>query len=358
VPALSDAVVRLGVVGGGLIAQLAHLPALRELDRLFDVRALAEPSSRVRAALARRYGIAAAVADHGALLDGGELDAVLVCSPNGTHARVVADALDAGLHVLVEKPLCLTPADGDAIVARAQRAERVVQVGYMKRFDPGYERLLEALPETGRLRLAVSATVDPGIGERLRPAGFVAADDGDPAFAAELRRDSAAQVASALGTDDPRHVAPFSDAVLGALVHDANLVLGAHPGSWRVTDAAADEDGALAYGAWAHADGTRWSAAWLRVPAAGSFREELAFYATDGVLRLRFPAPYLGAAPAQLSRDGDPERRWSTPGNGYVRQLEHFHACVTRGAECRTPAEQGARDVQLLTELYRTAVAA
>jgi predicted dehydrogenase len=254
---------------------------------------------------------------------------------------VVRDALAAGLHVLVEKPLCLDPRDADEIVARARG--RVVQVGYMKRFDPGGERLLAHVPAAPRL--ATSATVDPGIGTRLRPAGLTSGAAPD---------DAAAQVASALGTDDPRHVVPFSEVCLGALVHDVNLVLAALPGPWRLTDAAVDEGAAL--GAWRSQDGARWTAAWLRIPAAGEFREELALYG-DGVTRLSFPAPYLGSAPATLTVDGDPQRRWRTPANAYRRSLEHFHACVTTGAPCRTPAEEGARDVALLTELYRAAIA-
>jgi predicted dehydrogenase len=334
VPNVLDAVVRLGVVGGGLIAQLAHLPALRALDRLFAVAALAEPDPDARTALSRRHGIPAAYADHAALLDRTDLDALLVCSPNATHARVVLDALDAGLHVLVEKPLCLDPADAREIVERARGAARVVQVGYMKRFDPGYERLLELLGGIGPLRLAASVTVDPGIGQRMRPSGFVASRGA------------------------PSRAAPFSDAFLGALIHDVNLVLGACPGGWRVTDGAGAEDGSTAYGAWAREDGARWTAAWLHVPTAGAFREDLGFYGAAGVARLRFPAPYLGSAPADLWLDGTPEQRWSEPANAYVRQLEHFHACITQGEPCRTPAEEGARDVELLTDLYRTAVLA
>ena len=63
--------------------------------------------------------------------------------------------------------------------------------------------------------------------------------------AATQRQDAAAQVATALESDDERHVSPFSEAFLGALVHDVNLVLGAYPGAWRVTDAAGAGDGSL-----------------------------------------------------------------------------------------------------------------
>ncbi|MDA0184358.1 Gfo/Idh/MocA family oxidoreductase [Solirubrobacter phytolaccae] len=346
----SDAVVRLGVVGGGLIAQLAHLPAVRALDDRFAVLALADPDPALRDALARRHGIPATFADHRSLLDAAELDAVLVLSPNGTHAPVVRDALDRGLHVLVEKPLCLSPADASDLVARARAADRVVQVGYMKRFDPVVARLAEALPEAGALRVVTSATTDPGIGTRLRPAGFVA--PGPTALGAQ----TAAQVADALGTDDPRHVRAFSDAFLGALVHDVNLVLGICAGAWTATDGVAAEDGTLAYGAWTRADGARWSALWQLAPSAAAFREELAFHGAEAVVRLRFPAPYLGSAPAELRVETTPERRWCTPANAYAAQLEHFHACITGDAPCLSPIEDGARDVAFLTALYRETV--
>jgi predicted dehydrogenase len=338
--------VRIGVVGGGLIAQVAHLPALRALDARYELVALAEPDAGVREALARRYGIASH-ADHRELLDAHQLDALLVCSPNGTHARVTLDALDAGLHVLVEKPLALSPRDADGIVSRARACEAVVQVGYMKRYDPAYELLLEHAPEAGPLRLASTITVDPGIGTRLRPAGF-AAPPASP--------EAAEQVADATGSDDPRHVRPYSDAFAGALVHDVNLVLGVAGREWRVTDAARADDGSLAYGAWVGGD-ARWTALWLHAPAAGTFSEELRLFGADGVLALRFPAPYHGSAPARLRIDGEPRRCWAPSANAYARSLEHFHACVTRGEPCRTPAEQGARDVALLAELYRAAIA-
>ena len=137
---------RIGVVGGGLVAQAEHLPYLASLRDRFTVAALAEPSETVRVALGERYGIQGLYADPKALVDDASLDAVVICSPAGTHAEVILAALDAGLHVFVEKPMCITLADADRIVAARDRASRVVQVGTMKRFDPHTSGCLRSCP--------------------------------------------------------------------------------------------------------------------------------------------------------------------------------------------------------------------
>lgn len=354
-------VVRLGVVGGGLIAQIAHLPALSGLSRQFEIVALADPSEQVRSTLASRYAVADTFATHEEMLRRADLDAILVASPNGTHARVTLDALDASLHVLVEKPLCLTADDAAAIVAEAERRRLVVQVGYMKRFDSAYEALCEQLPRPGDLKLVTTATVDPGIGATYRPPDFVPAADVDRSAGHELRRSTAEQVARALDSEDPRHVRPFSDAFLGALVHDVNLVLGVLDQlaleAGDVMDAASAPDGSLAYGACEIGGTARWTGAWMLLRGAMVFREELVLFAGDGVRRLAFSAPYDASSPSQLEVATVPHR-FDPAARSYASQLRHFHDCVTSGMPCRTPAEQGARDVALLTDLYRAAMAA
>src|SRR5439155_24617117 len=114
----------------------------------FTIAALAEPSAIVREALGARYGIGGVHPDYRGMLDARGLDAVVVCSPAATHAEVVLAALDASLHVFVQKPMCITLRDADAIVAARDRAARVVQVGTMKRYDPAYERMLDELPQS------------------------------------------------------------------------------------------------------------------------------------------------------------------------------------------------------------------
>jgi predicted dehydrogenase len=361
VPSVTRDAVRLGVVGGGLITQIAHLPALKALTRHFALLALVDPSEQVRSILTWRYGIASSYATYEEMIDRTQLDAVLVASPNGTHARVTLDALEAGLHVLVEKPLCLAADDAAAIVADAERRRLVVQVGYMKRFDGAYEALRELLPEPRELELIDTATVDPGIGEMYRPADLVAPTDADPSAKRELRRCTEEQVARAVGSDDPRHVRPFSDAFLGALVHDVNLVLGLledldlRPG--EVTDAASAADGSLAYGACRLGDTATWTGEWTLAPGASAFSEELRVHAADGVRRLSFAAPYDASAPSRLEV-AETARRFAPAARSYSSQLAHFHDCITTGARCRTPAAQGARDIELLTDLYRAAMAA
>ena len=104
---------RIGVVGGGLVAQAMHLHFLAHQSELFELVAVADPSATVRDALQQLYNLEATYADHRELLEGTKLDAVVICSPSQTHAQATLDALEHGLHVFVEKPMCITLADAD-----------------------------------------------------------------------------------------------------------------------------------------------------------------------------------------------------------------------------------------------------
>jgi predicted dehydrogenase len=356
---------RVGVVGGGLVAQVVHLPYLAELHARFRIVALAEPSQRVREALSTRYGIGAAFSDHRGMLDAARLDAVIVCSPNGTHGEVVLDALAAGAHVLVEKPLCITLADAGRIVTARGGSGLVVQVGYMKRFDPAYEALLEDLPEAAALRHLVSLTYDPGLAVPFAPADMVVADDVPAATTRALARRTAEQVEEAVGSHAPERVRVFSEGFLGALVHDVNAVrgllgrMGAN-GLPVVADAFAARDGDACGGTARVDGGVRWTMAWLRIDGLQDFREHIALYASDGVRALDFPAPYLRQAPTVYTHRagaarGNEHRALRSWDESYRRQLVHFHECVTGAAACRTPPEQARGDIELLTDLFRAA---
>src|SRR5260370_37812608 len=99
--------VRVGVIGCGMVAQAEHLQNLLQLSGRFEIGAVADPSRTVREAMAARYAVSRAYGGYAALLDAGNLDAVVISAPAATHAEITIAALDPGLHRFLEQPLCL-----------------------------------------------------------------------------------------------------------------------------------------------------------------------------------------------------------------------------------------------------------
>ena len=129
---------RVGVVGCGEAAQIIHLPSLAVLHERFEVTALCDPSRTVVEGVGDRWNVSERFLDHRALLAEAPVDAVLVASPDAFHAETCLDALAAGKHVLVEKPMCITLREADEVAAAQAATERVVQVGYMRRYAPAF----------------------------------------------------------------------------------------------------------------------------------------------------------------------------------------------------------------------------
>ena len=354
---------RVGVVGGGLVAQAMHLHYLAADRARFEIAALAEPSPTVREALKARYGITGVHADHRALVDAGGLDAVVICSPASTHTAAVLEALDAGLHVFVEKPMCITLADADAIVAARDRAGRVVQVGTMKRFDPAYEHLLADLPDSAAELRYVSVVVnDPEFDPYFADGEIVRASD-IPAEVLEAgRRAEAEQVEAAVGSGEPEVVRAFSESFLGSMVHDLNAVHGllermGEPLPGEVVAGDSWNEGRAVAGSVRLSNGARWDSAWIQLLPTFEYRETISLFFHDSVRTLTFPSPWLKQYPTVYRRS---ERAGRTNAvqiaesydESFARELAHFHACVTEGVPCRTPPEQARLDIDVLTQMF------
>ena len=135
--------VRYGVIGTGMMG-IEHIMNLREVEGA-QITAISDPNE-----LSRSQGIQAvgeeipAFASHLELLDSGLVDAVVVASPNMTHAGVLADLLvNDELHILVEKPLCTTVADCRMVIEAAADRPGLVWVGLEYRYMAPIARLVE-----------------------------------------------------------------------------------------------------------------------------------------------------------------------------------------------------------------------
>ncbi len=137
--------VRYGIVGAGMMG-LEHFRNLQALDGAV-VTAIADPHepSREWAQLTAGDDPLASFASHRELLDSGLVDAVVVATPNMTHAAVLRDVLASPLAVLVEKPMCTTIADCREVVAAAHERDAIVWVGLEYRYMPPVARLIEAV---------------------------------------------------------------------------------------------------------------------------------------------------------------------------------------------------------------------
>jgi predicted dehydrogenase len=355
--------VRLGLAGGGLAAQAAHLPALGRLGDRFTVAALADPSRTVRDRVSARFGIPETYADWRAMLGDARLDALVVCTPNATHAEIALAALDDGLHVLVEKPLCLTVEDADRLVAAQVRAGRVLQVGYMKRFEPAFALMAQAVASGEPVRLVQTTTYDPVLAREPFVAGLVGGGDVPPAVVDAAHSALADQLETAFGSRDVDRLAPFSDLYLGALIHDVNLVHGLVGAGAEPLHSAIWMDGRAATGTWRLPGGGHWHASFAFLPGVGRFRERIELLADDAVHRLEFDAPYLQEIGARYARIAAAERVVHDGAQGahrgsYTRQLAHFHAAIEGREACLTPATMAREDIVALTDLYKLALAA
>jgi predicted dehydrogenase len=136
--------IRVGVVGLGKMG-LSHY-ALLNAHPDVEVVGVCDSSGYVLGVL-RKYTDISTYEDHGALLEGTELDAVVISTPSSTHAAMVQTALERGLHVFCEKPLTLSPADTERLASTARERALVTQVGYHNRFVAVFaeaKKLLEA----------------------------------------------------------------------------------------------------------------------------------------------------------------------------------------------------------------------
>jgi predicted dehydrogenase len=132
--------VRLGLVGAGAIAQLAHLPLIARM-RGAQLVAICDNDGPKAGALAQRLGVPDIFTDIDELLDSDELDAVVIATPNHLHEPHVLRALKQRVHVLCERPLSLNSAGVNRILAAATAADRKVVVGNNHRFRSDVQQL-------------------------------------------------------------------------------------------------------------------------------------------------------------------------------------------------------------------------
>ena len=168
--------IKAAVVGTSFGARI-HLPALRSAG--FDVVALVGTDAAKTARRAERFGVGSACTSLTQALEVG-IDAVSIATPPATHAPLATEAIEAGCHVLCEKPFTLDVPQAAALVDAAARARRVGMVGHEFRWSHTQSLVEWALREgrIGEPRLAISVSFLSMLREITMPAWWYEVEAG------------------------------------------------------------------------------------------------------------------------------------------------------------------------------------
>ena len=163
-----------------------------DLHALYEVTWVCDISPGLARWLAEVFGVPNYTTDPHELLQARDVDAVILCHADPKTELAVA-AFEAGKHVFIEKPMCYSLEEVDAICAAKAQAGTVGQVGYMKVYDPAYELAREEVGDAGDVRFVQVNHLHPNNNLHLKQFELTYFDDLPPEAAAE--RNKARQVA-------------------------------------------------------------------------------------------------------------------------------------------------------------------
>lgn len=157
---MSEKNVRFGLIGAGRIG-IVHAGSISDTKGA-ELAWVCDPFVANAEKLGSQYG-AKVTADPMEVINSGEVDAILIASPTPTHVPLLEAGIDAGLHVLCEKPIDLDITRVDALREKATSANTKVALGFNRRFHPQFESIHKRVQagEIGKLEQLIIISRDP-----------------------------------------------------------------------------------------------------------------------------------------------------------------------------------------------------
>ena len=137
---------KIGLIGAGRIGRL-HAEHLASRIPSADLVMVADVFEEAARECAERYAIPSFAQDYRAILDRPDIQAVVICSPTGTHAEIIEEAAHVGKHIFCEKPIALDLSSIDRALDAVKRAGVELQIGFNRRFDANFRRVRQAVEE-------------------------------------------------------------------------------------------------------------------------------------------------------------------------------------------------------------------
>jgi predicted dehydrogenase len=343
--------VRIGMIGAGFIAQVAHLYSFSRI-RGARVVALSEPHDGLRQAVASRFGIENSTSDYHALLDRTDVDAVVVCVPRRAQSLVVAEALVKAPAVLSEKPIAMTVDEAKRMIGIAEQSHTAWAVGYMKRHDVGVRGFAKLLTDLNR-EGSLGALLDVSMRDACAVYGVAAPDH----VRREGKRPFYYPEAATVPDFVPADARSDYEYTVNVASHDINLLRMLFGDDLTVVSFSVRRAGAQ------HAllDAGAFSISLAAMPAnVGRWDQRIDVTFAHGRASLVLPSPLARQESAfiVLESKGRSEERSVSPADhvwAFEAQAQAFVDAVTSGNEPENNGPATVADISLIDSLWRKA---
>ncbi len=350
---------RIGIIGSGAIAQVHHLPNLAILKDLFSVEMLCDLSPQLAQTVAEEYHVPRHTGDWRELL-AADLDAVILCHTDPKTEIAVA-AFAEGKHVFIEKPICFSLQEADKIIAAQQAAGTVGQAGYMKVYDPAFEAAECEAQSMGPIRFVQIHHLHTNNSHHLAHFRLHRSDPADLP-AAEVEKTRAAREAAireAIG-EVPDDIKSAFGHLSGSMIHDLYGLRHLMGVPEKIVSTEIWYDGWGISTILAYAGGARCSASWVELKDVRDFKETLEVCGDDRRLLLSYPTGFSRGILSTLelqTLDSTGEAITQRPAiaweSAFVRELRHFHTCITENKTPRTPLDEARHDIALVIDIIK-----
>ena len=348
--------IRMGVVGCGAIAQIQHLPHLSELRDKYELVGLCDVSRQLVDFMGDLYQVSHRVTDYRELL-ALDLDAVLLCFAD-PKTEVAVAALQAGKHVFIEKPMCISVQEADRIIGAAEASGKTLMVGYMKQHDPGFQYALTEVEKIPDIRLIQVNHIHPDNNLHLKEFNLYRFDDIPQEVIVHTRTLRAGAVHEAIG-DVPDDVHRIFAHLTGSMIHDISVLRGMFGTPERVVSMEQWSEGMSVSMVLAYEGDKRCVATWTHLPELWDFRETLEVFGSAQRVSIRFPTGFARGEPSPVTVQGmDGSKPWKKEvivnnQNSFKLELIHFHDCIINGKKPLTDGYAARQDHALCRDIIK-----
>lgn len=348
----------VGIIGLGEVAQLMHIPILKDMQESFTITAISDVSPSLTDFIAEKYHIKDKFSDPKTLIKESDADVIFVLSPDQYHGQHIELALEAGKHIFVEKPAVLFSGELEELIkTRKKFPSQVVMVGYMRRYADNFlqaKKILTCSPQkTEYLRFRDIICEGPFFINQTRPVFYP--KDISPSTIEEGKIRKEQHLDYALGEDSGTTVRNTYQMLTGLGCHSFSAVRELF-GKPRIRSVTASPNGE-------HLIIVMEFDGFLGIYELVNNQDIVQFDATIEIFQktrkvtIKYETPYVRHQPMSLEviKSSHNETKttfygpsWKDP---FRNELEEFAACIREKREPKTTLQDAIEDLRLFEQI-------